>query len=182
MAKVKSGNNMKIGIFDSGLGGLLIAKAIKKEMPEYDYVYLGDTKRVPYGNRSHDTVYEFTRQGIKFLFKKENGGLIKLGWNTAGGRALRKRQQEYLPKKFPGRRVLGVIIPVAEEVENIKKIGVLGTEGTVNSGTFLKEIKKLNPRAKIYQVAAPLLLPLVENEGDEFADPIVGKCVSAIIN
>ncbi|MFZ3015815.1 MAG: glutamate racemase, partial [Minisyncoccia bacterium] len=89
---------MKIGIFDSGLGGLIIAKAIRKLMPEYDYVYLGDTKRVPYGNRSHETVFEFTKEAVDYLFKKENCEIIILACNTASARALRKIQQEYLPK------------------------------------------------------------------------------------
>ena len=127
---------MKIGIFDSGLGGLLIAKAIRKTMPLYDYVYLGDTKRVPYGNRSHETVSEFTKEGVEYLFKKENCALVILACNTASARALRKIQQQYLPKNFPQRRVLGVIIPIAEEVKGFRKIGVLATEGTVNSKSF----------------------------------------------
>src|SRR3989338_6800828 len=99
---------MRIGIFDSGLGGLIIAKAVRKLMPEYDYVYLGDTKRVPYGNRSHETVYQFTKEGVDYLFEEENCSLVILACNTASARALTKIQKKY-------KRVLGVLIPLAEE-------------------------------------------------------------------
>ena len=91
---------MKIGIFDSGLGGLIVAKAIRKLIPEYDYVYLGDTKRVPYGNRSHDAVYEFTKEGVDYLFRKENCAIIIVACNTASARALHKIQKNYLLKNF----------------------------------------------------------------------------------
>ena len=135
---------MKIGIFDSGLGGLLVAKAIRKVMPEYDYVYLGDTKRVPYGNRSYETVYEFTKQGIDYLFKKEDCAIVILACNTASARALRRLQEEYLAQNFPKRKILGVLIPRAEEAVNFKRVGVLATQGTVSSDTFVNEIHKLN--------------------------------------
>ena len=98
---------MKIGIFDSGVGGLIIAKAIRKLMPEYDYVYLGDTKRVPYGNRSHEAVFEFTKQGIEYLFKKENCGIIIIACNTASARSLRRIQQEYLPAFNASQKMAG---------------------------------------------------------------------------
>ena len=127
---------MKIGIFDSGLGGLLIAKSIVKLMPEYDYVYLGDTKRVPYGNRSHEAVFEFTRECVDYLFRKENCAIVIVACNTASARALRQIQQEYLPKNFPDRKVLGVLIPAAEECAKFNRVGILGTLGTVTSNTF----------------------------------------------
>lgn len=135
---------MKIGIFDSGLGGLIIAKAIRKALPQYNYVYLGDTKRVPYGNRSHDAVYEFTKEAMNYLFKKENCALVVIACNTSSARALRKLQQEYLPKNFPNRKILGVLIPTAEEAAKYERVGILATIGTVNSNTFPKEIKKKN--------------------------------------
>jgi len=172
---------MKIGIFDSGLGGLFIAKAIRKAMPQYEYVYLGDTKRVPYGNRSHETVLEFTKEGVEFLFKKENCALVILACNTASARALRKIQKQYLPKNFPDRKVLGVIIPIAEEVKGFRKIGVLATEGTVNSESFPREILKINPKAQIYQQAAPLLVPFIENGGDKFSDPVIKEYLRPLI-
>ena len=125
---------MKIGIFDSWLGGLIIAKAIKKEMPQYDYVYLGDTKRVPYGNRSHQAVFEFTKQALDYLFKEENCGIVIIACNTASARALRKIQKEYLPELNAMRKVMGltqvnvlyVIIPTAEECAKYKRIGIIG--------------------------------------------------------
>src|SRR3989338_10388928 len=102
---------MKIGIFDSGLGGLIITRAISKMMPEYDYVYLGDTKRVPYGNKSHEAVFECTREAIDHLFRVENCALVVVACNTSSDRALREIQQEYIPKNFKDRKVLGVLIP-----------------------------------------------------------------------
>src|SRR3989338_3841854 len=116
---------MKIGIFDSGLGGLIIARAIYKRMPQYDYVYFGDTKRLPYGNKSHDAVFEFTREAIDSLFRKENCAIVIVACNTASARALRQIQQEYLPKNFSDKKVLGVLIPAAEETSQYKKISLL---------------------------------------------------------
>ena len=98
---------MKIGIFDSGLGGLIITKAIRKAMPEYDYVYLGDTKRVPYGNRSHEAVYEFTKEAVSYLFKKENCAIVIIACNTSSARALRRIQQEYLVHYNHSRKIMG---------------------------------------------------------------------------
>jgi glutamate racemase len=180
---------MKIGIFDSGLGGLLVARSIVKEMPGYDYVYLGDTKRVPYGNRSHEAVFEFTRECVDHLFRKESCAIVVVACNTASARALRKIQQEYLPKHFPGRKVLGVLIPAAEECVNFKRIGILGTSGTVASNTFPREIIKLNKKAKIFQNAAPMLVPLAE-EGEEknalsflkkYLQPLLNKKLDALV-
>ena len=153
---------MRVGIFDSGLGGLIIAKAIRKAMPEYDYVYLGDTKRVPYGNRSHEAVYEFTKEAVSYLFKKENCAIVIIACNTSSARALRRIQQEYLvhynhSRKIMGeseRKILGVLIPTAEECAKYKKVGILGTLGTIISNTFPNEIKKRN-----------LLTPLLMEEG-----------------
>ncbi len=186
---------MKIGIFDSGLGGLIIAKAIRKTMPEYDYVYLGDTKRVPYGNRSHEAVFEFTKEGVDYLFRKENCAIVIIACNTASARALREIQQKYLPKNFPDRKVLGVLIPTAEESAKFKSVGVLGTLGTISSNTFPIEIGKKNlmlfhgshsnlnvvhepniayaekstdfsSRTRVFQNPAPMLVPLAE-EGEK---------------
>lgn len=166
---------MKIGIFDSGVGGLIIAKAIRKAMPEYDYVYLGDTKRVPYGTRSHETVYEFTKEGVDYLFKKENCAIVIIACNTASARALRRIQQEYLPafakasageaKNFE-RNVIGVLIPTAEECAKYKKVGIIGTTGTITSNTFPREIKKLNKKTIVFQNPASMLVPLAE-EGEK---------------
>lgn len=173
---------MKIGIFDSGLGGLIIAKAIRKHMPEYDYVYLGDTKRVPYGNRSHDTVYEFTKQGIEYLFTKEECILVILACNTASARALRRIQKEYIPKYFPNKKVLGVLIPSAEEGSVYKKVGIVATRGTVVSETFPKEIKKLNNKIKVFQNSAPMLVPLIEEGEYTSTKSFLGKYLKPLIN
>ena len=173
---------MKIGIFDSGVGGLIIAKAIRQAMPKYDYVYLGDTKRVPYGNRSHETVFEFTRQAVDYLFKKENCAIVVIACNTASARSLRRIQKEYLPKNFPDRKVIGVLIPTAEECVKYDKVGILGTNGTVQSGTFLSEIKKLNKKTIVYQNPAPMLVPLAE-EGEKFlAEIFVLKYLKPLLN
>ena len=180
---------MKIGIFDSGLGGLVIAKAVRKTMPEYGYVYLGDTKRVPYGNRSHETVFEFTKQGVDYLFRKENCGIVIVACNTASARSLRQIQQEYLPKNFPDRKVIGVLIPTAEECAKYGKVGIIGTRGTIDSGTFPKEIYKLNPKIKVLQNPAPMLVTLAE-EGErvltkpflvKYLKPFQGKNIEAFV-
>jgi len=155
---------MNIGIFDSGLGGLFIMRHIVKKLPQYNFVYLGDTKRVPYGNRSHETIFSYTCEALDFLFKK-GCVLVILACNSASAQGLRQIQQEWLPKKYPNRKVLGVIIPTVEAalLDNPKKIGILATQGTVGSNTFVKEINKRNRHVRILQQAAPLLVPLVES-------------------
>lgn len=168
---------MKIGIFDSGLGGLIVARAIRKLLPKYDYVYLGDTKRVPYGPRSADTVYEFTRQAVEYLFKEEKCGLVILACNTASARALQKLQ-----KKFKERKILGVLIPAAEEAAKFKRVTVLGTAGTVASKSFPEEIKKLNKRTKVIQNAAPMLVPLAEAGEKAGAAPFIKKYLAPFRN
>jgi len=152
-----------IGVFDSGFGGLQILRYIAKELPEYDYIYLGDTARTPYGTRSSGTVYNFTLQAVEFLFKNDCW-LIILACNTASCEALRKIQQEYLARYSPKRRVLGVIIPAAEAAAKISKkcVGVIATEGSVKSGAFTRELKKIRPELKVLQQACPLLVPVVE--------------------
>ena len=157
-------HTQSIGVFDSGFGGLSILRGMVDEMPEYDFMYLGDTARVPYGTRSSDVVYEFTRQAVEFLLKKECG-LVILACNTASSDALRRIQREYLPRYFPDRSVLGVLIPAAEEAAAKscnKRIGVLATAGTVRSGAFVREVFKLDPEILVFQNACPLLVPLVE--------------------
>ena len=154
----------RIGVFDSGFGGLDVMRGIVKILPQYDYIYLGDTARVPYGNRSKDTVYEFTRQGADFLFGR-GCGVIILACNTASSDALRRLQQEYLPSKYPQRRILGVLIPAVQDAvlaTRNKRIGVIATSGTVGSEAFVREVKKLDSRARVFQRACPLLVPLVE--------------------
>ncbi|MBI4122324.1 MAG: glutamate racemase [Parcubacteria group bacterium] len=157
---------MKIGVFDSGLGGLSIFKAIKAELPEYDYLYLGDSARAPYGNHSHELIYQYTVQAVEFLFKHDCA-LVILACNTASAQALRRLQQEWLPSHEPDRRVLGVIRPIAEAVAAVgvgKKIGVIGTRATITSGAYTKEIQAqpLSDKANVLEQACPLLVPLIE--------------------
>jgi len=153
-----------IGVFDSGFGGLTILKGIVKFLPKYDYIYLGDSARTPYGNRSQDLIFEFTKEAVDFLFRA-GCQLIILACNTASAEALRKIQQEWLPLHYPERRVLGVIKPTVEEAVKLtknNKIGVIGTEGTISSGAYAKEIKNLNPKIEVFQKACPLLVPIIE--------------------
>ena len=160
-----------IGIFDSGYGGLTILDGIRQRMPEYDYIYLGDNARAPYGTRSFDVVYEFTLQAVKKLFKM-GCPLVILGCNTASAKALRSIQQKYLPTAAPDRRVLGVIRPTAEivgELSHTKHIGVLATEGTIKSQSYNLEIEKLYPDCTVVGQACPMWVPLVEH--NEFDKP-----------
>ncbi len=167
---------MTIGIFDSGLGGLLITKSLIKKLPQYNYIYLGDTKRVPYGNRSPETIYEFLKESVEYLFKQKCK-LIIVACNTASAQALRKIQQEFLPNNYPDRKVLGVIIPTCEVAVNdkVKNIGVLATNATVNSNAFLIELKKIRSDIKIIQKPAPLLVPFIENDELQLIEPILDK-------
>ena len=160
-----------IGVFDSGYGGLTILDGIRQRMPEYDYIYLGDNARAPYGTRSFDVVYEFTLQAVKKLFEM-GCPLVILGCNTASAKALRSIQQKYLPQYAPDRRVLGVIRPTAEvvgELSRTKHIGVLATEGTIKSESYKLEIEKLYPDCTVIGQACPMWVPLVEN--NEFDKP-----------
>lgn len=153
-----------IGVFDSGFGGINILRGIVKELPAYNYLYLGDTARTPYGTRSKEIVYEFTKQAVDFMFAN-NCELVIFACNTASSDALRKIQREYLLKHHPYKKVLGVLIPAAEEAiskTRNKKIGVIATEGTVQSGAFARELTKIEPAIKVFQNPCPLLVPIVE--------------------
>ena len=174
-----------IGIFDSGYGGLTVLHGIRQLMPEYDYLYLGDNARAPYGPRSFDVVYEFTRQAVMKLFDM-GCHLIILGCNTASAKALRTIQQHDLPGIDPERRVLGVIRPTAEVIGGLTKsrhVGVLATEGTIRSESYTLEIKKLHPDIEVTGVACPFWVPLVEyNEADSpGADYFVKKRIDEIM-
>jgi len=154
-----------IGIFDSGYGGLTILEKIRKQLPDYDYVYLGDNARNPYGTRSFEIVYEFTLQAVKWLFK-QNCRLVILACNTASAKALRTIQQKDLPQLDPQRRVLGVIRPTVECIDQItqtRHVGILGTQGTISSGSYTLEINKLYPDIIVEDEACPMWVPLVEN-------------------
>jgi len=153
-----------IGVFDSGFGGLTVLRGLLEKLPEYDYLYLGDNARVPYGNRSEKFIFAMTQEAVDYLFR-QNCLLIILACHTASAQALRKIQQEYLPKNYPRHRVLGVIRPVVEvaaELTTGGRIGLIGTEATVRSQSFIRELKKLNPKIEIFQQSAPLLVPIIE--------------------
>ncbi len=180
-----SNNPGPIGVFDSGYGGLTILHGIRQLLPQYDYLYLGDNARAPYGPRSFDVVYEFTRQAVMKLFDM-GCHLIILGCNTASAKALRSIQQIDLPQIDPERRVLGVIRPTAEVIGDLtqsRHVGVLATEGTIKSESYTLEIQKLHPDILVTGVACPFWVPLVEyNEADSpGADYFVKKRIDQIM-
>jgi len=158
-----------IGVFDSGFGGLTVLKSVIEEMPEYDYLYLGDSARVPYGGRSQETVYEYTIQAVDFLFKR-GCLLVIIACNTVSSRALRRIQQEFLPGAYPDRKVLGVIRPSAEELvaRRCRKVGILATKGVVDSKIYTEELENIDPPIEIFYQPCPLLVPIIEaGEQDE---------------
>ncbi|BCS85107.1 glutamate racemase [Prevotella herbatica] len=174
-----------IGVFDSGYGGLTILHGIRQMLPQYDYLYLGDNARAPYGDRSFDVVYQFTRQAVIKMFEM-GCHLVILGCNTASAKALRSIQTRDLPELDPSRRVLGVIRPTAEIIGTLTKnnhVGFLATEGTVKSHSYDLEIKKLWPNIKVSGVACPFWVPLVEyNEADSpGADYFVKKRIDELM-
>jgi len=158
---LKNKTKSSIGVFDSGLGGLTVLKHLLEKLPSYDYLYLGDTARVPYGGHSQEVIYRYTKEAMDFLFS-QGCRLVILACNTASSQALRRLQQEYLPEKYPDRRILGVIIPLAEYASKSNNIGVIGTRATIASKAYEHEIKKLNPQASVVSNSAPLLVPLIE--------------------
>lgn len=156
--------NKKIGIFDSGIGGLTVLKEIRSLLPEYDYIYLGDNARAPYGTRSFEVIYEYTLQAVKKLFSLDCD-LIIIACNTASAKALRQIQQTYL--KENEKRVLGVIRPTTElagEITQTKEVGILGTNGTIASNSYEIEINKFHPEVTVHQQACPMWVPLIENQ------------------
>ncbi|MCL3780620.1 glutamate racemase [Prolixibacteraceae bacterium JC049] len=176
-----------IGIFDSGYGGLTILKEIVKALPDYDYIYLGDNARTPYGTRSFDVVYEYTLQAVKQMFDM-GCHLVILACNTASAKALRSIQQKDLPNIDPTRRVLGVIRPSVEEIPNLtesRSVGIMATLGTVSSLSYPLEIEKLNNGApiKVTQEACPMWVPIVENKeiDTEGADYFIQKNVNQLL-
>ena len=155
-----------IGIFDSGYGGLTVFDEVQKILPTHDLLYFGDNARAPYGNRSFDVVYEFTLEAVQFLFD-QGCPLVVLACNTASAKALRTIQQQDLPNLAPDKRVLGVIRPSTEEIGFLSKnrhVGVLGTTGTIQSESYIIELKKLSPDILVSQHACPMWVPLIENE------------------
>lgn len=175
-----------IGVFDSGYGGLTILSAIRKLLPEYDYVYLGDNARSPYGTRSFDVINDFTLQAVRYLFS-EGCPLVILACNTASAKALREIQQKYLPtSEDPSRRVLGVIRPTAEVVGDVtetKHIGIMATPGTISAQSYEVELAKLFPDVSVHGQACPMWVPLVEygESNGEGADFFVQKYLNELL-
>ena len=178
--------NGPIGVFDSGYGGLTVLKEIKARLPEYDYIYLGDNARAPYGSRSFDTVYQYTLECVEWFFN-QGCPLVVLACNTASAKALRTIQQNDLPLMDLSKRVLGVIRPTTEIIGNFtknNKVGILGTQGTVQSNSYPIEIAKFFPDVKVYQQACPMWVPLIENNeyNSPGADYFIEKNIQQLLN
>jgi len=163
-----------IGVFDSGFGGLTVLREFLHLLPKYDYIYLGDNARTPYGNKSQEVVYKYTEEAVGLLFRK-GCELIIIACNTSSAKALRKIQTEWLPKNYPEKRILGVLIPAAEAASEFykenpkiaKRLGVIGTRSTIESKIYEAEIKKLDSGVEVFSQACPLLVPLVEEGWSE---------------
>jgi glutamate racemase len=174
-------NGQKIGVFDSGLGGLFIANAIRKRLPAYDYLYLGDTLHLPYGRRSDAAIYDLCEKAMRYLFA-EGCELVIIACNTASAAALRKLQQEFLAREFPDKRILGVVVPTLEAAidHGATRIGMLATQRTVHSNIYDIELTKLNPSVTLTSVASPLLVPLIEEGGEKYLDVVLADYLKPI--
>lgn len=172
---------MRIGVFDSGVGGLITLRALVAALPQYEYVYFGDTAHMPYGNRSQKSIYALTRAGVRFLFDHDCA-LVIIACNTASSEALRKIQQFFLPKYFVDRRVLGVIVPTVEAVvaTNAKYVEVLGTPATVRSHAYPREFQKIQRSIQVFQQAAPKIATMIEENALSAIAPIVIKYAKSL--
>lgn len=180
---------MKIGIFDSGFGGTAIFRKIKQRLPEYDYIYFGDTANLPYGEKSPKEIYQLTKQAVEFLFQK-NCAIIILACNTASAHALRRLQQEYIPSHYPDRRILGIVRPTTESAADHQSIGILATNATIHSKIFSKEIQALGGKTIVEEQACPDLVPLIEASAPKeiimktihrYIDPLLCRGVKTLI-
>ncbi len=172
---------MKLGIFDSGLGGLVIAKAVREHLPDIDIVYFGDTLHLPYGNRSAEAIYEYSKRAVEFLFAQDCA-LIITACNTVSASALRRLQQEYLPdSEYSTRRILGVVVPTLECAADMgfKRLGLIATSYTINSGIYEDELQKLSPDITLVSQNTPLLVPLIENGGAQWLESVLEHYLSA---
>lgn len=180
----KEKRRLRIGVFDSGFGGLDILRFVVRALPKYEYVYLGDTARAPYGHRSQKTIHAFTKQAVRFLFQQECG-IVIIACNTASSEALRKIQRDYT-KKEPEKKILGVLIPAAEDAmqkTSGRRIGVMATSATVASNSFVRELTKIDPDAHVFQKACPLLVPLVEEgkQNDQKTQTVLEKYLKPLL-
>ncbi len=165
---------LKLGIFDSGLGGLIITRAIREKIPDIDILYYGDTLHLPYGNRSDDAIFMYTQKAMDHMFG-QGCQLIVLACNTASAAALRRLQQTWLPRAWPGRNIIGVVVPTLETAieRGYKKLGLIATNYSIRANAYSQELKKINPDIEIVQKATPLLVPLIENDGMEWIDSVL---------
>ncbi len=172
---------MKLGIFDSGLGGLLITRAVRDHLPEIDIFYYGDTLHLPYGNRSDEAIYEYTSRSMDYMFE-QGCALIVVACNTASAACLRQLQQEYLTKFWPDRNIIGVVVPMLEEAidRGYEHLGLIGTNYTVRSKIFEEELQKINPDIVLEQIATPLLVSLIENDGMAWAQDVLKSYIEQI--
>ncbi len=175
---------MKLGVFDSGLGGLLIARSLRSALNDIDILYFGDTLHLPYGNRSSLAIYEYSKRAVDFMFSQDCA-LIITACNTVSASALRQLQQQYLPNsKYSDRRILGVVVPTLETAidRGYKRLGVIATNYTIQSNIYRQELQKIDPDIKIFQAHTPLLVPLIENEGEQWLDSVLEHYLSPILD
>jgi len=182
---VQSSGKGPIGVFDSGYGGLTILSSLVRHLPGHDYIYLGDNARAPYGPRSFETVYAYTREAVRWFFD-QGCPLVILACNTASAKALRNVQQRDLPEWATDNRVLGVIRPTAEVIgaySTSGHVGILATDGTVRSASYPMEIRKFFPELHVWQQACPLWVPLIETGEylDPASDPFIQKYLGSLL-
>ncbi len=176
-------NNGKIGVFDSGLGGIYIAQAIRDRLPSYDYLYMGDTLNIPYGRRSDAAVYDLSEAAMRYLFE-QGCEMIVMACNTASAVALRRLQQTFLVNHYPDRRILGVIVPTLETAieHGAKRIGLLATQRTIYSNIYEIELQKINPAVSLFAASTPLLVPLIEHEGEAYLDMVLSDYLKPLMH
>lgn len=172
----------KIGIFDSGLGGLYIAQSVRKLLPEYDYLYLGDTLNLPYGRRSNEQIHDLCEAAMRYLFAQDCR-LVLMACNTASAACLRALQQNFLAREFPDRRILGVVVPTLEAAidSGHTNIGLIATERTAHSNIYGAELQKINPAVTLHSVSTPLLVPLIEHGGEKYLDTILKDYIDPLL-
>ena len=174
---------MKLGIFDSGLGGLVIARSIREALPDIDMLYYGDTLHLPYGNRSDAAIIEYTKRAMVVMFERDCQ-LIVMACNTASAAALRYLQQNWLQEHYPGRNIIGVVVPTLEEAveRGHRRLGLIATNYIVGSGIYKDELKKLAPEIQLFQAATPLLVPLIENGGRQWTGEVLAHYLAPLMD
>lgn len=173
---------MRLGVFDSGLGGLIITRAIRENIPDIDILYYGDTLHLPYGNRSDDAIFMYTQRAMNHMFSR-GCQLIVIACNTASVSALRRLQQTWLRDAWPGRNILGVVVPTLETAIELgcRRLGLIATNYSIRTNSYALELKKINPQIEIMQKATPLLVPLIENGGLKWIDEVLRDYLEPIL-